>query len=636
MGGIGGIRAFTAGAFATDVLHDMAELLHHRGPDEHAIWVGQDIGLAHTRLAITDPEHSHQPMHSVDGRWALAFSGEIFNHAALRSQLDYPFRTRGDTEVVVAGLALEGISFIERMQGQFAIVAHDLRTDTTHLVRDRLGIVPLYYRHVPGGIAFASEVKALLTLGPAVRVDERSLDAYLAARAVPAPDTLFEGVKKVCPGHRLSVLPGAHLEEHLYWSPPALDPAGTWSADEAVEAVGDGVRESISVAMVADVPVGAHLTGGLDSSLVTAQMQALRGDDPVHTFSAGFGDHPDDDLAWARRVSKLLGTRHHEVQLRAGDFEGLWASLTWHRDAPVSEPADVAAYGLARAARQHVRVMLSGMGGDELFGGDPKARYARLAERSTLLPARLRSGLANPVERHLGAHRTRARTALRAMTVDDGAQQPGTWSAPFSAAERRRLLGGPPPTDRRRAPAPGSDPVDRMLRQDLRHSLPDTLLERWDRMSMAASLELRSPLLDHHLVELAFRLPTSVKVRSGTTKWVLREVARPFLPDTVIDRREAGLRVPLDAWFRAGLRDTARDRLTGADSWVGSTLDRASVRDLVDRHERGADEQVRLWTLVCLEMWHDCFFGTSPAVPRPRHGGVAGLTVAPGAVGPVS
>ena len=625
MCGVGGVRAWSETAFTARTLRDMTEVLHHRGPDESAVWVGDDVGLAHTRLAIIDVEHSHQPMHSVDGRWVLAFNGEIFNHEHLRAHLDYPFRTRGDTEVVLAGLALEGISFVECLQGQFAIVAHDRRTDTTHLVRDRLGILPLYYRHVPGGIAFGSEVKALLTLGPPPRVDHRSLDAYLGARAVPSPDTLFEGVKKVRPAHRVSIMPGGHLEETAYWTLSEADPEGTWSAGDAVEAVRDGVREAVRSAMVADVPVGAYLSGGLDSSLIVAQMQQLRGDDPVHTFSAGFGDHPQDELPWARRVSEVIGTHHHEVHLRASDFEDMWARLTWHRDAPISEPADIAVHGLARAAREHVRVVLSGEGGDELFAGYPKYRFARAAERTTLLPARLRSGLAGPLERRLGSH-PRARNLLRAVAAGDVGEQHSTWFAPFTAAERLALLGSPPPAERRPAPVSGVDPVDRMLRHDLRHWLPDNLLERGDRMSMAASLELRPPLLNHRLVELAFRLPSSVKVRAGTTKWVLKEVARPLLPDEVVDRRKVGFRVPLDSWFRGSLRDTARDRLTGAGSWVGDIFDRAVVDDLLTRHERGANEEIRLFTLLCLEMWHDTFFTAPsppvapPVVPRPRDG----------------
>ena len=385
---------------------------------------------------------------------------------------------------------------------------------------------------------------------------------------------------------------------------------------DAIEAVGDGVREAVRSALVADVPVGAYLSGDLDSSLVVAHVQQLRGEPRVPTFSAVVGDSGHEEAAWARRVSGLLGTEHHEVQVPADDFEDLWSGLTWHRDAPISEPADVAAFALARAAREHVRVVLSGEGGDELFAGHARPRLASLAERSALLPARLRSSLAGPVERRLGTH-SRAGTALRAVTAGDLTEH-SCWSAPFTPVEREHLLGGPPPADRRPAPTVGVDAIDRMLRHDLRHRLPDHLLERADRMSMAASLGLRPALLDHRLVELAFRLPTSVKVRPGSTKWVLREAARPLLPEEVIAHRPAAHDLPLDPWLRDGLRDSTRDRLTGAGSWVGQTLDRDAVRGLVDRHERGADEGVRLWTLLCLEMWHERFFSGRLDLPRPR------------------
>ncbi len=607
MSGIGGVRVFSAGALATDALHEMAEALHHRGPDERTIWVGPDIGLAHTRLAIIDAEGSRQPMPSADGRWMLAFDGEVLNHESLRAQLDYPFRTRGDTEVVVAGLALEGISFVERLQGQFAFVAHDLRTDTTHLVRDRLGIVPLYYRHVPGGIAFASEVTALLTLGHRPEVDHRSLDAYLGSRAVPAPDTLFEGVKKVRPAHRVSIMPAGHLEEAPYWAPPECDPEGTWSPGDAIEAVGDGVREAVRAALVADVPVGAHLTGALGSSVVVAQAQRLREGEPLHTFAAGFGEDPHDDLHWARSVATVLGTQHHEVRLGAHDFEDVWARLTRHRDAPIGEPADVALFRAAEAAREHVGVMVSGEGADELFGGRPRSRHARLAERSAVLPQRVRSAIAGSVERRLGA--------------------------PFTGAQRLRLLGTPPPVERRTSLSLGTDPLDRRLRDDLRHALPDHLLERADRMSMAASLELRPALMDHRLVELALRLPTSVRTHGSSPTWLLREVARDLLPEDVVGHRPPGRGVPLSSWFRTSMRDTAHDRLLGADSWVAQTLDRSVVSELVQRHERGADEELRLWTLLSLEMWHATFFGTAPAVPRPRYA-LADHPVTPGPAEP--
>lgn len=601
--GVSGVRAFSTRtpSVTRDTLEEMAAAQDHRGGGGADVWLGPDVGLARSRPApaphLSDGgpvgEDCPQPARSIDGRWVVALDGAVRNHATLRAHLDYPFRSRDDAELVVAGLALEGISFVERLQGQFALVAHDLRTDTTHLVRDRIGVLPLHYRHVPGGIAFASEVKALLVLGPRPGVDHRSLDAYLAHRTVPAPDTLFEGVKKVRPAHRVSIMPGGHLEETAYWSPPDADPDGTWSPEDAIEAVRDGVREAVRSSLDPGTPVGINLTGGLASSLVAAQAQQLRGDEPVHTFSLAFGDDAPDELARTGRLSSLLGTRHHDVHLRLPDLDELWAPLTWHRDAPLSDPADLAAHVLARTAAEHVPAILCAQGADELFGGHQRYRLAGVAERSyglPGLPSPLRAGLGGRVERRLGAT--------------------------FSAPERRRLLGQAPPRDRRSAPAVGVDPVDRMLRHDLRHTLPDDVLERLDRMSTAASLEVRLPLLDHHLVELAFRLPTSVKVRAGCTAWVLREAARPLLPDEVIERRvpEPGA----GSWWYPGLRDTVRERLTGPGSWIGRTLDQSLVRDLLLRHEHGGHEQDRIWALVALEVWHEAFFTDTPTVPRPR------------------
>lgn len=591
--GVSGIRTFATRtathALTRHALDEMAAAQDHRGGGGADVWLGADVGLARCR-PVTAADPCPQPARSVDGRWVVALDGAVRNHATLRAHLDYPFRSRDDSELVVAGLALEGISFVERLQGQFALVAHDLRTDTTHLVRDRIGVLPLHYRHVPGGIAFASEVKALLALGPRPGVDHRSLDAYLAHRTVPAPDTLFEGVKKVRPAHRVSIMAGGHLEETAYWSPPDADPDGTWTVDDAIETVRDGVREAVRSALDPGTPVGVNLTGGLASSLLTAQAQQLCGDEPVHTFSLAFGDDAPDELSRTARLSRLLGTRHHDVQLRGSDLDELWGPLTWHRDAPLSGPADLAAHLLARTAAEHVPALLCAQGAEEVFGGHQRYRLAGVAERSYGLPAPLRAGLGRRVERRLGAT--------------------------FSAPERRRLLGQAPPRDRRSTPPVGVDAVDRMLRHDLRHTLPDDVLERLDRMSTAASLEVRLPLLDHRLVELASRLPSSVKVRAGCTTWVLREAARQLLPDEVIERRvpEPGA----GSWWYAGMRDTVRQRLTGPGSWIGQTLDRSVVHDLLRRHEHGGHEQDRIWALVSLEVWHEAFFADSPAVPRPR------------------
>jgi asparagine synthase (glutamine-hydrolysing) len=368
---------------------------------------------------------------------------------------------------------------------------------------------------------------------------------------------------------------------------------------------------------VADVPVGAYLSGGVDSSLIVALMTGLVGSEKVHTFSAGFGDPQYDEVRHALQVSKHLGTVHHEVTVTADDFERLWARLTWHRDAPISEPADVAVFRLAELARQHVSVVLSGEGSDELFAGYPKYRFARATAWAWLVPNPLRAMVIDRVERGLPSRLHRARIALRALRGNDEAERLEGWFAPFTSRERLALLG----TDDRR---PGldiaqgqGDPVRRMLFADCHAWLADNLLERGDRMSMAASLELRPPFLDHHLVELAFSLPSNVKLRHGVTKWVVKEVARSLLPAEIVDRPKAGFRVPIASWLRGSMRDMAYDRLLAADSFVSEVFDRKVVQELLEVHDSGSrNEDIRIWTLLCLEVWHDQFRGELAGAPN--------------------
>lgn len=579
MSGIGGVRVFRGGTVIEDDLHRIAASLRHRGPSATSAWTGPDIGLAHTRMEPIGPGAITQPLHSADGRWVVVVDGVVHNGAGLRMHLDYPFRSDDDVEVVVAGLSLDGISFVERLRGHFALVAHDLHTDTTHLVRDRYGVVPLHYRHLPGGIAFGSEAKTVLAVGPAPEVDLRSLHDYLTDRVVPAPDTLFEGVKKVRPAHRVAIMPGGHLEDVHYWDPPECDPSDAWSAADAVEAVTDGVREAVRLSLV-DGPLGVQLTDDLASHLVAAHVQQLRSGPPAHTFAvlaAGAGSDGGDR---ARRLAALIGTRHHEVTLTPADFADHWGRLTWHLDSPLQHPADVAAFHLGRAARPHVTALLTHAGGDELFGGRAEHRRARW------------------------------RTRLPGSSERVGSS--------FSVTERERLLGASAPAARRSSPALGVDATDRALREELRHRLSDHVLEGADRWATAAMIRQRPALLDHRLVELALRLPAAVKSRGGTGQWVLREAARPLVPEELLGPVGPSAPVALDHWFGGHLRDVARDRLLGEGSWVPQVLDRTAVRELVTRHEHGARLDGRLWTLLALETWHRSFFSATPTVPGQR------------------
>ncbi|SES25175.1 asparagine synthase (glutamine-hydrolyzing) [Actinokineospora terrae] len=606
MCGIAGVRRLDGAPVDPAVLVEMARRLHHRGPDDAGTWIEGSTGFAHTRLSIIDLGASVQPMATPDRRKVIAFNGEILNYRQLRDQLDYPFRTSGDTETLLALYDRHGVESVTKLRGQFAYAISDADTGELHLVRDRLGILPLYYYIDNEVFAFASEIKALLPAIGQRGVDVASLHDYLAHRSVPAPYTLVDGVRKVPQGHRLTLGRDGQVRLRAYWQIPADAAHRDVTPEAAVRLVADALDASIADALVADVPVGAYLSGGIDSSLISALTAKAKRGEGLHTFSAGFGDPRVDELNWARKVADLVGSEHHEVIVTAEDFKDNWHKLSWHRDAPLSEPADVAVFKLAELARTQVKVVLSGEGSDELFGGYPKYRFAQATRWAGLIPAPLRGRILPRLERALPASQSRLGVAVRAMGEGSSAERMRGWFAPFTERERDGLLGGPAV---RSAIAPyqrgRGDALSRMLYADSHAWLADNLLERGDRMSMAASLELRPPFLDHRLVELAFSLPSSVKVRNGVTKWVVKEVARAHLPGDVVDRAKSGFKVPLDAWFRDGLREMANDLLTGPSSFVAGQLDPAAVRKLLDEHHAGTrNEQPRLWTLLSLEVWH--------------------------------
>jgi asparagine synthase (glutamine-hydrolysing) len=605
MCGIAGMRRFDGHPPDVAVLRDMTSMLAHRGPDGEGFLLRGNVGLGHRRLSIIDLEHSPQPMSSPDDRLHVCFNGEILNYRHLRAETPYPYRTAGDTEVLLAAHAVHGSAAVERLVGQFAYALFDENTDELWLHRDRLGILPLYYYADSRVFLFASETKALLRgLGKVPELDIASVSDYLARRSVPAPWTLFQGISKLEAGASLRVGRDGVVSSRRYWSIP-VGREKPVDDDRAVGALKTALGTAVDRCLVADVPVGAYLSGGLDSSLIVALVSRSRPAEPVQTFSAGFGDPRFDELPHARRVSQLLGTSHHEVKVSAEDFLSLWEPLTWHRDGPISEASDVAVYRLAELASDHVKVVLSGEGSDELFAGYPKNRFAGLTSAAGLVPQGLRRRLLSAVERTLPVGLSRPRIAVRALTEQTEAERMEAWFAPFLTRERAALLGGAYDHDRYQRWPAKAGALSRMLAGDVMGWLPDNLLERGDRMSMAASVELRPPFLDVDVVNLAFSLPPRMKVRSGDGKWVVRQLARQLLPPDIVDRPKAGFRVPLDLWFRTGLREMARDRLTSRDSLVAELFDRRMVQRLLDDHESGRrNEELRIWTLLSLEVWN--------------------------------
>jgi len=602
MCGIAGIRRLDGAPVDPQTLRRMAGELRHRGPDDMGFWVEGACGFAHARLSIIDLDGSRQPMSTPDNRKHVVFNGEILNYGELRCSLPYEFRTAGDTEVLLALYEKYGPMGVTRLRGQFAYVIHDVERRETHLFRDRLGILPLFYYSDNNIFAFASEMKALLPCVRSPEVDYDSLHDYFAHRAVASPFTLIKNIRKVPQGHHIVITANGSIRSTSYWELPKESCREKVASVRAIDRVDEALNASVKDALVADVPVGLYLSGGLDSSLLTA-LAGRAHREQLHTFSASFADSQNDERMWARRVSNIVGTNHHEVTVTPADFLSNWAKLSWHRDGPLSEPADVAIFRLAELARNNVKVVLSGEGSDEIFGGYPKHVFANATRWAGAVPS---SRALRCLERSLPPSRSRLRIAVRALSEPTYAERMRGWFAPFTVAERTQLLGGPP---QRSVLEPYNlgrgDGLRRMLYADVYTWLADNLLERGDRMSMAASLETRPPFLDHRLVELAFSLPSSMKTHGRTTKWILKQVAYRYLPQSVVDRPKIGFKVPLDRWFRGGLQELAFDLLTAPSSFVGDICDRRMVRKLLDSHASGyRNEESRIWPLLSLEIWH--------------------------------
>jgi asparagine synthase (glutamine-hydrolysing) len=620
----------------------MISTLVHRGPDDQGTWSDAGVALGLRRLAIVDlSAEGHQPMHSASGRWVVAFNGEVYNHVELRHELaalGHAFRGHSDTEVLLAAVEQWGISgAVRRFVGMFAIALWDRAERRLTLVRDRLGIKPLFVYRRAGTVAFASELKALAeTPGFDGELDPDAVTAYLRYLYVPAPASIFRHVRKLEPGHLLHV---ADPREPLaapepYWSAEEAALAGAvrpWSGSDA-ETVDEAerlLRDAVALRMRADVPVGAFLSGGIDSSLVVARM-AGASPRPPKTFTIGFGEHEFDERAAARRVSEQLGTDHVDCRLTASDALALVPELPAVFDEPLADPSQLPTLLVSRIARRHVTVALSGDGGDELFAGYNRYAYGeRVFRRALRVPRRARqfvaAGLTGLSPRAWDRVYRTAQPVLpqrlQQRIVGEKLHKVGRLLPLRSAPEMYRSLVSavPDPTrlvvdgregaDTLSRTIGGETPLsflDRMLLADQRTYLADDLLAKVDRASMATSLEVRVPILDHRVVEFAWRLPATQKVRDGKGKWLLRQVLRRYLPDDCIDRPKSGFSVPIDAWLRGPLREWAGDLLSADRISRMGVLHARHVADAWSSFSAGgAQSALGIWALVTLVCWHE-------------------------------
>jgi asparagine synthase (glutamine-hydrolysing) len=601
------------------VLKSMTDAIAYRGPDASGHFTaatagGGEVGLGHRRLSIIDVAAGVQPMHWAD-RLVISFNGEIYNFKALRQELEGRgaiFSTNSDTEVILAAYEHFGWRCVEKLRGMFAFAIWDTARQTLIVARDRFGKKPVYFTQHPRGIVFASEVKALLRF-PGVKppVDQRAVWDYFAYRYVPGPRTLFEGVHKLPPGCVLICADGRHGIER-YYTPPDCEPSDAGAhrdPKDATRVIAEKIEDSVKARLVSDVPFGAFLSGGIDSSVVVGLM-AKHMSTPVKTFSVSFKEEQYSEAKYSELVARHFRTDHNELVVDSKDLMEHLPTLVHLRDAPVTEPSDIPIYLLSKQAAQRVKMVLTGEGSDEVLGGYPKHVYERYARFTRWIPEAAHHRLLLPLIRSLPYAFHRAKTAMGALAIHDWHERMARWFGSLSETERSRLLAHTGPTlaaDPPVTPVPSesASPLRRILAFDQVSWLPDNLLERGDRMTMGASLEARMPFLDHEFVAAASSLSDGLRVHGTTTKWVLREIARTMLPKVIIERPKVGFRVPVNVWFRTTMREQVMDALLGADSKTADYYRRPSLETVLSEHMSGRHNHEKLiWAMLNLELWH--------------------------------
>jgi asparagine synthase (glutamine-hydrolysing) len=627
MCGICGVYSYGTGEpVGSQLLGGMLASIRHRGPDEEGMYFDVDVGLGSRRLSIIDLAGGTQPIYNEDRSVVVVFNGEIYNYRELRSGLErrgHTLATASDTEVIVHLYEEAGDDCVRELRGMFAFALWDTRQKRLLLVRDRLGIKPLYYADRGGQLVFGSEIKALLR-HPAIeaRPNPDALGHFLSLKYVPAPQTMFDGIHALPPG-RLLVCdqegPKVRSYWHLHFAGRANGHRSEASYEDELASI---LRESVKLHLVSDVPFGAFLSGGIDSSTIVALMSELL-NTPVKTFSVGFdGDGARfSELPYARLVAERYGSDHHEILVGGQDLVEQAEKVVWHLDQPIADPATLANYMVSELARSHVKMVLTGEGGDELFAGYARHAGDKLSPLFRHLPSSVKAAALAVASRL--PRLDRQKLALYALCQPDETSRLVNWFPLFGPDMKGALL-----TDDFKAVLNGhsaaqvfadclartdaTDPLSRMLFLDTSLWLPDDLLARGDKTSMAASIEARVPLLDHKLVEFAATVPAHLKVKGLARKYLLKKVASAWLPPQIIHRKKRGFPVPLSVWFRQEARSFVRDVLSPTAVKRRGLFNQHYVQALIDRNERGeVDGGAWLWALVNVELWYRLFIDDS-------------------------
>jgi asparagine synthase (glutamine-hydrolysing) len=625
MCGIAGIVRADRAPIDRDLVARMAEAIRHRGPDEGGFYFSDGVGLAIRRLAIIDLKTGQQPIHNRDRSKWLVFNGEIYNYRELREKLEklgHEFYTNSDTEAVIAAYEQYGTDCPKHLRGMFAFAIWDEREKSLFLTRDRVGKKPLLYSQANGQLIFGSEFSALV-LHPDISrdVDFEAIHHYLSFLCVPAPLTAYRAIRKLEPGHWLLWRDG-EIEIERYWQ---LDFSRKISLteQEAGERVIELLREAVRIRLMSEVPLGAFLSGGIDSSAVVALM-AEESSAPVKTFSIGFEEQDFSELHHARRVAEHVGADHHEFIVRPDAMEVLpilVPILVDHYGEPYADSSAIPTYYVARETRRHVTVALNGDGGDECFAGYERYAAMNLAQRYSGLPGK---GLIGRAVAALPANRSRANPLGKAQRFVAAASLPPIerylrWITAFDEQPKRDLYsdGFRDETAKYRtasfiepwfARANGAGIVDAALLTDTMTYLPNDLLVKVDIASMSVSLEARSPFLDHHLMEFAASLPENMKVRRLTTKYLLKRVLKKIVPEQNLTRRKMGFGVPIGYWFRGVMQPFLRETLLSEKALARGLFKPEQVHKLINEHvEHKSDHAHRLWTLLMLELWFQRF-----------------------------